>query len=200
MLNHPFRFSLCRPRYLASVQLVEAVDDVTWEYLLTGWGGDLGKLSPQAQAALLDAVPEVHNEVFKTKPLAGFDGRCADYCSLLAHKLHEQGIDVKMIGGLYFDDLLPGTTIEDLEAMVEEGEEDEEIFYWGSHTWLEIEDQLIDPTVGQFFNGREDIQWTHQSYLPSQIKFHSFLLEWEGPRSSLVGRTIYDQNGKRSKV
>lgn len=174
-----------------------AADSTSWQYLLQAWAGDLGKLSAQAQSALLVSVPEVHNLVFKDQ--ARLSGRCAEYCSQLAHRLHQQGIEVRMIGGLYLDEIIPGTTVEDLERMVARGDETDEIFDWGSHTWLEIEDQLIDPTAGQFFQNSA-AEWNQQFYLPTQVKMHSFLEAWDRPGLHLGGRVVYGSNGQRQKM
>ena len=192
-----FSFSLGKPQYQAYPQPVIALEGASWDYLLSSWAGDLERLSPGAQQALLASVPEAHNALFDgTRSLSG---SCADYCSQLAHLLYRDGVEVRMIGGLYFDDIHPGTTIADLEQQVEDGEEDDEIFDWGSHTWLEIEGRLVDPTAGQFFEYEPPGEWQYGFYLPSQMKMHSFLEGWGKGGMPLNNRVIYRSDGTRTQ-
>ena len=65
MLNTHFDFAYTTPNYLAKISPVTGLDEETWQYLLSAWAGDLSLLSPEAQQALLEAVPSTHNHVFE---------------------------------------------------------------------------------------------------------------------------------------
>jgi len=198
ILGRSWIFVAQLPAYQEILSPVDSLDQAAWEYIIQPWAGDLEKLSPAAQDGLLEAIPKTHNTIFADN--RNLSGRCADYCSLLAHSLLEKNIEVGMIGGLYFDEIYPGTTIHDLEQQVLSGDETEEIFDWGSHTWLEIEGQLIDPTAGQFFKELPPDSWSSDFYLPSQVKMHGFLSGWKTGGLPLGNKVIYDSSGCRKKA
>ena len=117
-----------------------------WEMISSSWAAPWEILSPALQDSLWEVIPSVHNLVYRTPSTP--KGKCDQYCELLATSLSQRGFDVKAVSGFY--SFATDVDQQTAEQMAEDGHVPWDIVEDGSHTWLEIEGVLIDPTAAQF--------------------------------------------------